>query len=89
MATKEAPAAAEAQEVVEPKVDPVLTRAAADSMLDIMRKKYAAEPRVRVKVKNDGPVTVQVNGYSFLIRENVWVEVPESVRDILDEAGYI
>lgn len=82
--------AAEAKvEVVEPKADPILTRAAVDSMLDVMRKKFAAEPRVRVKVKNDGPVPVQVNGYSFLIRENVWVEVPESVAAILDEAGYI
>lgn len=89
MATKEAPAAEAQVEVIEPKADPVVTRAAADSVLDVMRKKYAAEPRVRVKVKNDGPVTVQVNGYSFLIRENVYVEVPESVRDILDDAGYI
>lgn len=59
------------------------------SMLNIMRDKFAAEPRVRVKCKNDGPVSVQVNGYSFLIREDVWVEVPESVAQILDEAGYI
>lgn len=86
MATKES---AEQVEVVEPKADPVITRAAQDSLIDVMRKKFAAEPRVRVKVKNDGPVPVQVNGYSFLIRENVWVEVPESVAAILDEAGYI
>lgn len=59
------------------------------SMLNVMRDKYAKEKRVRVKVHNDGPVQVQVNGYSFLIRENVPVEVPESVAEILDAAGYI
>lgn len=62
---------------------------AQQSMLNVMRDKFAAEKRVKVKIKNDGPVPVQVNGYSFLIRENVWVEVPESVAAILDEAGYI
>lgn len=59
------------------------------SMLNVMRDKYKAERRVAVKVHNDGPVSVQVNGYSFLIREGVRVEVPESVAEILDEAGYI
>jgi hypothetical protein len=59
------------------------------SMLNVMRDKYAVEKRVPVKVHNDGPVQVQVNGYSFLIREGVKVEVPESVAAILDEAGYI
>lgn len=69
----------------------VLTEAtiAQQSMLNVMRDKYAAERRVPVKVHNDGPVQVQVNGYSFLIREGVRVEVPESVAEILDEAGYI
>ena len=59
------------------------------SLLDKMRAKFAAEKRVRVKVHNDGPVTVQINGYTFLIRENVAVEVPESVATLLDQAGYI
>jgi len=59
------------------------------SMVDQMRDKFAAERRVKVKVHNDGPVSVQVNGYTFLIREKVTVEVPESIRDILDDAGYI
>ena len=62
---------------------------AQQSMLNVMRDKFATEKRTRVKIKNDGPVPVQVNGYSFLIRENVWVEVPESVAEILDAAGYI
>ena len=59
------------------------------SMLNVMRDKYAKEKRVRVKVKNDGPVSAQVNGYTFLIRENEWVEVPESIAELLDAAGYI
>lgn len=63
--------------------------ASQQSMLNIMRDKYKTEPRVRVKVHNDGPVQVQVNGYSFLITQDVWVEVPESVAEILDSAGYI
>ena len=62
---------------------------AQQSMLNVMREKFAAERRVPVKIHNDGPVSVQVNGYSFLIRENVKVEVPESVAELLDEAGYI
>lgn len=62
---------------------------AQQSMLNVMRDKYASEPRVRVKVHNDGPVSVQVNGYSFLIREGIAVEVPESVAELLDAAGYI
>lgn len=63
--------------------------AAHKSMLNTMRDKFAKEKRVRVKVHNDGPVTVQINGYTFLIREGVPVEVPESVATILDQAGYI
>lgn len=65
------------------------SRIAHQSMIGRMREKFAGEKRVSVKVKNDGPVQVQVNGYSFLIRENVRVEVPESIAVILDEAGYI
>lgn len=62
---------------------------AQQSMLNVMRDKYAKEKRVRVKVHNDGPVQVQVNGYSFLIQDNVPVEVPESIAELLDAAGYI
>lgn len=77
---------------VAPAVPPAATAAATvgrQSMLAVMRDKYAKEKRVKVKVHSDGPVQVQVNGYSFLIRENVTVEVPESVAELLDQAGYI
>jgi hypothetical protein len=73
---------------ISPKVQQVAMESQ-QSMLNIMRDKYATEKRVPVKVHNDGPVFVQVNGYSFLIRENERVEVPESIAQILDEAGYI
>jgi hypothetical protein len=33
--------------------------------------------------------TVQINGYTFTIQKGVDVEVPETVRDILLEAGII
>lgn len=59
------------------------------SMLNVMREVFAKQKRVRVKVHNDGPVSVQVNGYTFLIRENVPVEVPEQIAELLDAAGYI
>ena len=81
----EAPAAAPAPSA---KVQTEAT-IAQQSMLNVMRDKYKAERRVKVKVHSDSPVSVQVNGYSFLIREGVSVEVPESVAEILDEAGYI
>ena len=63
--------------------------AAQRSMIDRMKVHFASQPKRRVKVRNDGPVTVQVNGYSFLIQENVPVDVPSQVADMLDEAGYI
>jgi len=62
---------------------------AQQSMLNVMRETFADQKRVRVKVHNDGPVTVQVNGYGFLIAEDQWVEVPEQVAEILEDAGYI
>lgn len=59
------------------------------SMLNVMGDIYKAEKRVPVKVRSDGDVFVQVNGYSFLIKPNVKVEVPESLVTILEEGGYI
>lgn len=59
------------------------------SMLNIMADKFASEKRVSVKVRNDGDVFLQVNGYSFLIKPNVKVEVPESIVPLLEDAGYL
>lgn len=59
------------------------------SMIDNMRDHFKDMPRVRVKVRNDGDVPVQVNGYTFIIQCNVDVDVPVQVADILREADYI
>lgn len=59
------------------------------SLIDRMRVELAAQPKRTVKVRNDGDVFVQINGYSFLIQPDVKVSVPEPVADLLDEAGYI
>jgi hypothetical protein len=59
------------------------------SMIDVMRDVLKAQPKRRVRVRSDGDVPVQINGYSFLIQPNVWVEVPEQVAEMLDDGGYL
>ena len=59
------------------------------SRIDKMRKHFLSQPKRRVKVRNDSPVRVQVNGYSFLIQPDVYVEVPEEIADLLEQADYI
>lgn len=60
-----------------------------------MKAAYAKEKKVRIKVpvdplnKEDLSVTVQVNGYTFLIKRGETVDVPESIANILSEAKYI
>lgn len=60
-----------------------------------MKEAYAKEKKVRIKIPvdvlnpEDLTVTVQVNGYTFLIKRNESVEVPESIANILSEAKYI
>ena len=62
---------------------------ARQNMLGIMREKFANEARVPVKLRNDGDVFVSINGYSFLIKPNVKVMVPESLVQHLEDAGYL
>ncbi len=59
------------------------------SRIDEMRDYFKGQKRVRVKVRNDSDVPVQINGYTFIVQANVAVEVPTDVADILEEAGYI
>ncbi len=59
------------------------------SLIDKTRDYFKTQKRVRVKVRNDGDVSVQVNGYTFVIQANVPVEVPEDVATLLEDAGYI
>ena len=52
------------------------------------------EPKIRVKVKPLGkgdkaPITVTINEYNLTIKKDEYVEVPESVARILEEANYI
>lgn len=52
------------------------------------------EPKVRVKVKPFGkgdksPITVTINECCFTIKKDEYVEVPESVARLLEEANYI
>jgi hypothetical protein len=54
-----------------------------------MRDYLAAQPKRRVKLRNDGDVFVQINGYSLLIQPNVPVDVPEPVAVLLEQADYI
>ena len=92
MPAKSAPSEAPAVEVVAPAPAPsdaLPGEKDRESMLAIMRKKFAAEKRVTVRLRNDGDVFVQVNGYSFLIKPNVKVDVPESLIPLLEEAGYL
>ena len=44
-------------------------------------------PKVRIRVQEE--TVVQLNGYGFQIAAKTWVEVPQEIADILEEAGRI
>jgi hypothetical protein len=55
-----------------------------------------AQPKVRIRLTPDRPgepkqgdKTVQINGYTYLIKRGEWAEVPESVAEILSQGGHI
>ncbi len=54
-----------------------------------------AQKKVRVRIplhplnEDDRVVPVSVNGYNFFIRRGEWVEVPETVAELLANADYI
>jgi len=60
-----------------------------DKMRDYFQAQKARGEYVRVKVRNDADVPVQINGYTFIIQHDVPVDVPPDVRDALEEADYI
>lgn len=62
--------------------------AAHRSMIDVMRDILHSQPKRRIKVRNDSDVFVQINGYSYLIQPNVFVEVPEQVAQMLEDGDY-
>lgn len=51
--------------------------------------------KVRIKIpadklnKEDVIVPVCINGYTYQIKRGEWLEVPEEVAKILDDAGYM
>jgi len=53
----------------------------------------AGEPRVRIRIASSGEenaaVDVGVNGYFYRIRRGETVEVPQTVADLLTNAGYL
>lgn len=64
------------------------------STIDKMREHFAAQPKERIKIRKDASgghtqVSVQVNGYTFLIQTDATVDVPTQVADMLREADYI
>lgn len=59
------------------------------SRIDEMREYFKNQKRIRVKVRNDSDVPVQINGYTFIVAANVPVEVPVDVAELLEVAGYI
>lgn len=59
------------------------------SRIDQMKEYFKHQPRVRVKVRNDADVPVQINGYTFLVQAGVPVDVPQDVADLLSAADYI
>lgn len=76
----------------EPVIAPALKTEAEErrlSRIDEMREYFKTQKRVRVKVRNDADVPVQINGYTFIIQANVPVDVPVDVAEQLENAGYI
>ncbi len=60
-------------------------RRARGSAIDRMRDVLADQPKVRVRLSEDA--RVQINGYTFQIKGKVSVDVPQSVADVLENAG--
>jgi hypothetical protein len=59
------------------------------SRIDEMKVYFKNQKRVRVKVRNDADVPVQINGYTFIVQAGVPVDVPEDVAALLEAADYI
>lgn len=56
--------------------------------------KIKAEPKVRIRIPKKGEtdnddVPVSINGHIYQIKKGEFVEVPQSVADILANAKYI
>lgn len=61
-------------------------------------KELEAEPKVQTRIKSEtmsdgqkdsSDVPVSINGYTWLIKRDVLVEVPKTIFDLLAGAGYV
>lgn len=72
-----------------------ISKAEIDKIAKNTGKALKKEKQVEIKIpkdplnKNDEYVPVCINGYIYQIKRGEKVEVPEAVRDILEEAEYI
>lgn len=57
------------------------------STIDAVKKQLAAQPKVRLRVPVD--TVVYKNGYGVQIQAKTWVEVPESIAEILEHGDRI
>lgn len=66
-----------------------------DPETEKVAKALAAQPKVRVRIpknelnEDDRVVPVSVNGYNYFINRGESVEVPQTVAELLEGAGYI
>ena len=60
-------------------------RRARQSRIDLWRDRFAAMPKVSVRLAED--TRVQINGYAFEIKGKTTVKVPELVAEVLEQAG--
>lgn len=76
-------------------LEKVITEADIDRMAKEAGERIKSEKKVSVKIQKDplnpkdGVVPVCINGYFYQIKRGEKVEVPETVADILENAGYI
>lgn len=83
-----APAPAPAAPAVPDAAAPSPSEIAGDrAQLEHMREYFNAQPKRRVRCRNDEYVSV--NGYSFFIKANEWVNVPEDIAQMLEDGDRI
>jgi len=82
-------------EEVKKVVTPALTDGQLDNIAKSMKEVFAAMEKVRIRIpvdkmnKDDLIVPVCVNGYIYQIERGKYVEVPQTIADILENAGYL
>lgn len=78
-------------------ITPAVTAGEMDRVIFSTKTKLDLQPKFKIRIRKDmgqdpkapNYETVCVNGYLIQIRKGFDVEVPETVRDILAEAGLI